>query len=405
MPLRPLTSIERQRVKRLTTESIDFSLIQPTRTGLEKSILDATIPVRNYLQRCGIHDYASQGRGAPMHGVKFDAALLSSRKQFRSRASLYRPKTKKGDPRIWFTGLPRYAQPDDILAIIGHDHKLYVINITREDIEDALDSGINGPLHDTLSSIRELSTAVSQELLNKLRDIASSGLVPSVMPEKHDTAIGRTLEACLGIEMNSSREPDYKGIELKAKRLTDISSQATKQTLFAKVPNWSISKFKSSRQILEVFGYTKENILRLYCTVNTLAPNSQGLSLKIGRSGSILNEVSDQRKYGAFASWYLNDLRTALAKKHKETFWVSAFSHLLQGHEHFEFSRVLHTKGPILSQFDILLEQGEISMDHLIKRDSRGGVRERGPLFRINPHSIQQLFPRSQTYDLVRRQR
>lgn len=33
-----------------------------------------------------------------------------------------------------------------------------------------------------------------------------------------DTAIGRTLETLLGININSSKQPDYKGIELKAFR-------------------------------------------------------------------------------------------------------------------------------------------------------------------------------------------
>ncbi len=62
MPLRPLTDTERRRIKRLTAESVDITLIQPTRTGLEKSILDATAPVRNFLRVRDIHDYELQGQ-------------------------------------------------------------------------------------------------------------------------------------------------------------------------------------------------------------------------------------------------------------------------------------------------------------------------------------------------------
>jgi len=66
MPLRKLTEIERQRLERLTAEAIDVTLLQPTRTGLEKSILDATAPVRNYLLENGLHDYQGQGQGIPI---------------------------------------------------------------------------------------------------------------------------------------------------------------------------------------------------------------------------------------------------------------------------------------------------------------------------------------------------
>lgn len=61
---------------------------------------------------------------------------------------------------------------------------------------------------------------------------------------------------------------------------------------------------------------------------------------------------------------------------------------------------VLHTKKPIASQFDILLEQGEITMDHLIKRNERGRGNEKGPLFKINTNALGLLFPPPETYAL-----
>ncbi|WP_425466131.1 MvaI/BcnI family restriction endonuclease [Ostreiculturibacter nitratireducens] len=61
---------------------------------------------------------------------------------------------------------------------------------------------------------------------------------------------------------------------------------------------------------------------------------------------------------------------------------------------------VLHTRKPILSQFDLLLEQGEITMDHLLKRTPKGRVSEKGPLFKINAGSLGLLFPPSKSYAL-----
>lgn len=73
---------------------------------------------------------------------------------------------------------------------------------------------------------------------------------------------------------------------------------------------------------------------------------------------------------------------------------------MVDGREHFRFLDVLHTRKPILSQFDILLEQGEVTMDHLIKRNAKGRVSEKGPLFKINTAALGLLFPPSQRYEL-----
>lgn len=400
MPLRPLTDTERRRIKRLTAESVDITLIQPTRTGLEKSILDATAPVRNFLRDRDIHDYELQGQGATENGVKIEALLLNEHSATNSTASLYRPKTKTGDPRIWFTKLPAYADPDDMLAITANDSRLVVVNLTKVDIDHVLDVQRSGALWEILSQIDSKATEVADELLERLRAIARSGLVPSVMDARADTAVGRTLETALGIAINSAKEPDYRGIELKSYRRAR-GARENRKTLFAQVPNWDISKFKSSREILDNFGYWRESDFKLYCTVSTRKSNSQGLSFSLDDKAGFLNEVSDKREIGAFASWHLKDLRESLAKKHNETFWVSADVQEVDGHDHFRFRDVIHTRKPIASQFDILVEQGEITMDHLIKRNSKGRVSEKGPLFKINSQSLELLFPPSKTYALV----
>jgi hypothetical protein len=217
MPLRPLTDIERQRLERLTAEAIDVTLLQPTRTGLEKSILDATAPVRNYLLENGLHDYQGQGQGTA-NRVYIEAQLLGVDQVTASRASLYRPETKSGDPRIWFRGLPDYANPDDMIAITAHEGRLLLVNLTQIDIVQVLDNRRAGPLWEALHAISGEAREISDELLARLREIAARGLLASVMDDRADTAIGRTLEAALGIKMNANRAPDYRGIELKSYR-------------------------------------------------------------------------------------------------------------------------------------------------------------------------------------------
>ncbi len=89
-----------------------------------------------------------------------------------------------------------------------------------------------------------------------------------------------------------------------------------------------------------------------------------------------------------------------LLEKHKETFWVAADTIKIDGKEHFQYQEVEHTKKPIASQFDILLDQGIITLDHLIKRNIEGKVVEKGPLFKIKPNSLDLLFPPSFTHIL-----
>lgn len=399
MPLRQLTDIERRRLERLTGESVEVTLIQPTHTGLQKSILDATAPIRNYLRNKNLHNYDQQRQGTD-HRIYLDGELMDSDLVRPSRVSLYRPETKNGDPRIWFRGLPDYAEPDDMLAITSHEGRLIVINLTRIDLDHILDVQKSGALWEIICQIKGDAISIAQELLARLRAIARSGLVPSVMDARADTAIGRTLENALGIAMNPNRAPDYRGIELKSYRRAAKSGRENRKTLFAQVPKWEISKFKSSTEILNAFGYERDGQFKLYCEVSTLRPNSQGLYFRINSYAGQLDECSTKADIGAFASWVMEDLHAALLAKHNETFWVGARAKIIDGREHFDFMDVLHTKKPIASQFDILLEQGDITMDHLIKRNMRGRGNEKGPLFKISTTALGLLFPPPETYAL-----
>lgn len=68
--------------------------------------------------------------------------------------------------------------------------------------------------------------------------------------------------------------------------------------------------------------------------------------------------------------------------KHNETFWIAADSKIVDGKEFFQYKKVEHTKKTIVSQFDILLEQVIITLDHLIKRKSSGSVVKKDQIFK-----------------------
>lgn len=392
--MRQLTNLEIERLKLLTEKSVELTLIEPTGTGLEKSIMDATGSVRSYLKDKNIHDYELQRQGQESK-IQVNSYLISPDGFTKSVASLYRPNTKKGDPRIWFKGLGSYAKANDILGIISFENDLYVVNVTQLNFENLINGIVNNPLKELVNEINSLSREVADELLMLLRKISLRGAIPAML--QADTAIGRTLETLLGININSSKQPDYKGIELKSFR----DKKGNRKNLFAQVPDWSASKFKSSLEILNEFGYNRGDNFKLYCTVSSIVRNSQGLKLKLDTDVRQLIENSDKATVGDFVVWGLETLHKRLLEKHNETFWVATDTLIIDNKEHFIYKSVEHTKKPIVSQFDILLEQGIITLDHLIKRTPVGKVVEKGPIFKIKPNALNMLFPPSQTYNLL----
>ncbi|MBW2963093.1 MvaI/BcnI restriction endonuclease family protein [Mesonia aestuariivivens] len=392
--MRKLTNTEQEKIKLLTKNQVALSLIEPTETGLKKSIMDATGSVRSYLKSEEIHDYELQKQG-PDNKVIIPTVIHTEFKTIKSKASLYRPQTKNGDPRIWFYSLTKIADPNDIIAITYFNDSFQIFNLTKLDVKTLIDSSIQNPFQELINAINTTENEVALELLSMLRKIAGSGPIPSMVDA--DTSVGRTLETALGIDINSSKQPDYKGIELKSFR----NSRTNRKNLFAQVPDWKLSKFKSSAEILDAFGYEREDDFKLYCTVSAITRNSQGLNMRIDSDIKQLIENSDKPEIGDFVVWTLDKLHNRLKSKHKETFWVEAESIKIDNREHFQYKLVEHTKKPITSQFDLLIEQGIITLDHLIKRNSKGKVVEKGPLFKIKPKGIELLFPPSETYSLI----
>lgn len=391
--MRDLTEIELIRLNEFTKNDIEFALIEPTATGLKKSIMDATDPIRLHLNKHNIHNYDQQTQG-PGYKVMISAYLLTIGQPLPAIASLYRPISKKGDPRIWFTGLKKYANPNDIIAILIFQKKFYLINITRIDLVKVL-SNQQSHIYKLFKEINNDSNVIANELLDKLRNIAQRGLIAADLDA--DTAIGRTLERLLDIPINSSKQPDYKGIEIKSFR----SNKVNRKNLFAQVPEWKESICKSSAEVLHQHGYHRKDDFKLYCTVSTQNKNSQGLSLKLDLDKGRLYEFAyDEANW--FIVWDLKKLHERLLEKHNETFWIEAKSKRINGQEYFEFISVTHTKKPISAQFDVLLQLGHITLDHLIKKDSNGKVVEKGPLFKISSRGIDLLFPPNVKYILKR---
>lgn len=316
-----------------------------------------------------------------------EAFIVCDDNLIKTKVSLYRPVTKQGDPRIWIYQLKKYADPDDTIALILNDENLYVINLNKVDLS------IYSSL---LEDIYRQNNSIAEELLSKLRAIAQKGAIIPTRKFVGDTAIGMAIEEALGIEPNSSKKPDYLGIELKTMR----KFSKTRSTIFAQVAEWDLSVIKSSAEMLDKYGYLRGGDYRLYCTVRAEIENSQGLFFDVDLENDFLSE--NHKVDGSVLLWTGELLRKRLLEKHKETFWIEADAFFNDdGVECFILKRIVHTKNPLLSQLLPLLQNGIVTMDHLIKRSGKTNrVSEKGPLFKISPVNLNLLFPEPVIYEI-----
>lgn len=338
--------------------------------------------------------------------------FMEPRQNASHRKSLYRPKTKKGDPRIWFSGLKNYCQPRNLLALTVSRGEIYVFNLSNDLIRNSLFN--NGFVADVLQQLSYDQNAIARELLWKIKDIHDQGFLPSITPG--DPGVGDTLENALSISRNNSELPDYKGIELKASRLTRTTRRGTRATrdrvnLFSKVPDGGLSY----SDIVREFGRwtwneaKQEERLSIQNTTFFSKVNSFGLILNIDNNNEEVHICyEDAREHRHMLSyWYLSTLNKKLLEKHKETFWVKAVSDLRGNREWFRYDIIEHTKNPNTSLILPLIETDKIMIDlagyyKKINKNGRDTLnwRDHGMLFKMWPQDLPLLFGEPEIYYL-----
>lgn len=387
----------------LAQAGIEAALFVPTATGLRKSIIDAHAGVRSHLLETGFHDFEGQAQG-PNHRKLVRCTLLGAESEIDTTTSLYRPVTKTGDPRFWISRLGEYAAANDLVALAVDGERLVGINLSRPEIRAAL-ADPKSSLRQEIGQLHARRNANEHQLLTRLKDIASAGFVRT--RRSGDTGVGFTLEHLLGIQANSSRTPDFLGIELKSTRIARRgATPRTRTTLFSQIPDWSISALNAVG-LLTTYGYRNDTgRLQLYCTLKS-TPNSLGLFLAIDDHSDNLDArhrpVTGPDRDAV--TWQLAALRAALRAKHRQSAWVKAECRGTGENEEFRYVEVSLTQHPIASNLTPLFVSGAITVDLLMHElPTSGGklrVRDHGYLFKIHPSDIASLFPRPRTLALV----
>lgn len=336
------------------TEGLQVSFLVPTETGLKKSIMDATQQFRDFLYKSGVHNFDDQKQGKSNKKI-VETVLISKNKFLNSKTSLYRPETKNGDPRIWVYELKKHASEGDLLAFLSAEDRLIVINCSNSNLLEAFKIiKLNFP-----NVLSFNTSSVSDELLSKMKLISKRGFIKSL--RKGDTGVGFTLETLLGIEANSSRNPDYKGIELKS-----IRQRNPKGAFFSMAPDWKKSNL-SDKELIEKRGYYTEKFGPLKTLHQTLSTKKNKRNLRLlleGEDiygGAEINNVFEKDVY-----WCMEELQKRITTKHKETFWIDVETKGTGINEEFKYRAITHTSDVDVGVVPILLENEIITLDYLL---------------------------------------
>jgi hypothetical protein len=440
MRRRSLSAEEESVFSRIAAFFPDAALIYPSSTGLDKSILDAHGSLRLLMAKSAFHDYSTQGQGET-NKVFRPSVVFDGQTAYAYDLSLYRPDAKEGDPRFWPSILkkgrvnyplsisnlgegPSFAKiclPDDLYAAIVVEGVFVILRLKARTLvlfsEDNAVSPVGVGAVDGLrkwvlgarrtadrknasgQKVSEGHFLYSQadndefavrEIVEKLQGYAGKFVQSRGLG---DMGVGKTVEWMLGIEANSSKDPDFKGIEIKSARTGQAKNKLT--TLFSKTPDRKLSPVKPYDVVMN-FGRPDEETGRhqIYATVGPeKSPrNTMGFYTTISDDGLIFELRNLSTRTPLFV-WPLDSLRFALLKKHRRTIWVSVDARKVGGREEFQVIGCKLTGSPNFESFLDLIREGKITVDLTMSlKGTKQGVRDHGYLFRVDNTQLDSLF-------------
>lgn len=360
----------------------EFALIRMTETMLKKSTIDASELFRVILKKYRIVDYTEL---VPGETKLLKKAIVIHNSNYQRIVSYYRPKSKEGDPRFWVYKLQGIVHVGTLIYFTILEDTLIVIPLVET-------SNLENNLRKIFPN-SDLESSVLILLKSKLLEIKKQKFIKSVSGASNAPKdVGETLEKFMGVPINNLKTPDFMGhIEIKSKR----EQAGTLDSLFSRVPEWDISKYKSVYDIVNRFGYINEGdtVKRLYNDIKS-TPNRQGLYLAPNDQESILyQKYLKEMEEDEVCAWNYATIKTQLEIKHPTTLWVEAKPHIKYGEYYFEYLSFELSSRPLFSQFITLIRRDKIIYDWKSRIKSTGkGVRNHGPGFRIKPIDKKLLF-------------
>lgn len=426
MRIRSLSPEEELSYKSILALFPEATLLFPSKTGITKNILDAHISLRMLMAKNGYHDYSKQGQGEE-HQVYKPTIINDGEAVYYYDMSLYRPETKDGDPRLWpcisrnnktkinlhtkdikpGEAFGKLCKPDDLFAAIIVDSILVLIRITDNIIKLSNHNkskvpnlnGINQQFSNWITLGSELRVDgksiedeqfIVSEIIDKLESYGDSFVESR---GDSDMAVGKTVEWMLGIEPNSSKDPDYHGVEIKSARTGQQKNKLT--TLFSKTPDRKLSPYKPY-EVVTRFGKIDEQTQRP-CVYASIGPKDKSRNL-MGFFTRFSNDCISLELWNIDIDkplfiWPLEELRSALTKKHRRTLWIAVNFRKIKSKEEFQIKSAKLTGDPCFTTFLDFIREGKITVDLTMSLKGKAqAVRDHGYLFRIQQSHLDELF-------------
>jgi hypothetical protein len=237
-----------------------------------------------------------------------------------------------------------------------------------------------------------MSLKINNDEDSILKDLSSLSKLGPILPTKGGSnAVGKLMQEALKIKHSTTKRNSLHNYTVTATSSKLNSSGRT--NIFACVPNWQSSPFKSSKEIVENFG--RENLSKgysncLFCTVTSAGPNSFGLELRVDLHKPSIEEwyVSKEEEY-LVAKWSISNLITALTIN-------------IGGKKAFHYRYVDLLEKPNFKNFLELIENGSITIDHCISiKAGQNSAREQGPLFKVRANAREELYNNIKRIDLM----
>jgi len=204
-----------------------------------------------------------------------------------------------------------------------------------------------------------------------------------------DTGIGYTFESLLGIKENNDRTADFRGIELKCKRLKDGGQGALgKVNLFQLSPEWA-SKTTSLQRLKTIGQLNEEGRWACYSQVNT-TPNNLDLRLldKVGASQLDLQKSSNLIGY-----WSHQSLEKRLLEKHSRAAFILASVKSTKTGSKFSYQELIYCEQPTIARFLELVNKNQLVFEFMMSEKYVGKVRNHGYPWRLlREDLLDQLF-------------
>jgi hypothetical protein len=195
--------------------------------------------------------------------------------------------------------------------------------------------------------------------------------------------VGLTLEHCLKIAPNSAKDPDFMGIELKAKLDT-----GTLQTLFSRVPSDYIDSDRNSFFNKYAYWDPKRERKALNLSFSAKRPLRNWL-LDFDSMESKIFAVNENTRVLLYR---YEDLAESLSKKHNETAFISAVKENRSGTKTYRFKDMLYCKDVDFDRFVEMGMKGNIYLDFTMSEKLTGAVNDHGYLWRVPGREVRNLY-------------